>query len=51
MDLIVRGKWANSEQILCEQTQSRQIKRPRGTRLVIMWSPRNPKWKRLASQD
>ena len=20
-------------------------KRPRGTQLIIMWSPRNPKWK------
>ena len=49
--LTVLGKWANSERILCERTQGGRIKRPRGTQLVIKWSPRNPGWKRLAPQD
>ena len=45
MDLTAQTKVVKYEQILCEQTQGGWIKRPRGTQLIIMWSPRNPKWK------
>ena len=51
MGLTVLDKWTYSERILCEQTHGGRIKRPHGIQLVIMWSPRNPKWKRRASQD
>jgi len=51
MDLMVLDEEARSGWISYGRTQHWQIKRPRGVQLVIMWFPRNPKWKILATHD
>ena len=51
MELTELDEEACSGQISYGQTQHGRIKRPRGVQLVIMWFPRNPKWKILATHD